>query len=101
MLGTNAAVADTDGDRVLDGVEFRGYASNPLVQDTDGDGCRDAKEVASLNFDRTVNVADLGMVAVHYSPPGGPNYVYELDVNKDGAINAADLGFVAVQTGAC
>jgi hypothetical protein len=101
LLGTNPNSPDSDNDTVRDGVEVRSYNSNPLAMDSDGDGCNDAKEIASVNTDRTVSSGDLGLVAQHFSPPGGPLYVYGLDVNRDGAISSGDLGFIAKQFFAC
>jgi hypothetical protein len=90
---------DSDGDKIRDYVEFCFYNSDPYNPNTDGDVCADGKEVASVNNDTTVNVADLGLVASEYgqSPPKLRN----MDVNKDGVINPADLGIVASLFGPC
>jgi len=45
-VGTDPLVADTDGDRLNDGVEILDRLTNPLVADTDGDGRDDGDEVA-------------------------------------------------------
>ncbi|MEN9557813.1 MAG: Cellulosome-anchoring protein precursor [Candidatus Parcubacteria bacterium] len=42
---TDALLADTDGDGLLDGEEVRTYRSDPLNPDTDGDSYQDGVEV--------------------------------------------------------
>jgi hypothetical protein len=71
LLATNPARPDSDGDRLLDGVEVSYYASDPLMQNTDGDQCDDGKEAASLNEDVTVNSTDMLIVAQSYGPSFG------------------------------
>jgi len=44
-LGTNAYLADTDGDGLDDGVEVLDLGTDPLSVDTDGDGMDDGTEV--------------------------------------------------------
>ena len=51
QLGTNKKLADTDGDGVNDGDEFRRYRSNPLSVDTDNDGLDDRDEVIVYKSD--------------------------------------------------
>jgi len=46
-LGTNASIADTDGDGLTDGSEVNLHGSNPLVRDTDSGGVSDGLEVAN------------------------------------------------------
>ena len=99
-IGTSASMADTDGDGVLDGVEVRAWATDPLRRDSDGDGCGDAREVASVNEDRTVSAIDLSQAAQAFGRRGTATYLTEFDANGDGAVNAIDLGFVARQFGA-
>ena len=101
IAGTNPAVIDTDGDGVLDGLEYLRIGTNPVAFDTDADGCRDSKELASMNNDLTVNVADLGITATRFSVIGDSLYFWDFDTNRDGAINAIDLLTVALQFGAC
>jgi hypothetical protein len=100
-IGTDPLKADSDGDRVIDGVEYLHYGSNPLSKDTDGDGCSDGKEIASLNADRAVNTTDLLIVARSSGTSGSPAYIANMDLNKDGAVNALDLLISVKQFGAC
>jgi hypothetical protein len=44
MIGTNPALADTDGDGLSDGEEWSDQSSDPLLADTDGDGADDKIE---------------------------------------------------------
>jgi hypothetical protein len=99
----NDGDADSDDDGVLDGQEFRYYHTNLANADTDGDGCSDAREIASINGDRRVDVIDLQQVATAFGPyalPGQPDHV-AFDVVKNGDINVIDLQFVAARGGAC
>ena len=48
QFGTNALIAGTDGDSVLDGEEVFTHGSNPLSTDTDGDGLSDDLEIKVL-----------------------------------------------------
>jgi hypothetical protein len=112
MLGTDPAssasqpsltacgpVGDTDGDKIADRIEFCRYNTNPSKADTDGDGCSDGREIASLNADRTVNVADMGILATYIS--NSNPYITNVDINKDGVLNPADQGILASQFGSC
>jgi hypothetical protein len=99
--GTDPANPDTDGDRLLDGVEVLYYDSSPRIADTDGDGCSDGKEAASLNNDLTVNSTDQLMVAQTFSNAGSTKYVVDFDVNKDGRINSTDMLVQAKVYGPC
>jgi len=65
-IGTNPAMPDTDGDKLLDSVEYKGYMSNSLLLDTDGDVCSDGREAASVNADVKVNSLDMVAVASHF-----------------------------------
>ncbi len=109
-LGTNPAsaaskplvtacgsTADADGDKLSNRIEFCFYGTNVLSTDTDSDrtvdGGRDGCEAMSLNGDRIVNVADMGMLATAI---GNVAFrVVSVDVNKDGAWNPADQGLLA------
>lgn len=44
-LGTDPAVADTDGDGLDDGDEVETWSTDPLVADADGDGLDDSEEL--------------------------------------------------------
>ena len=58
-LGTNPALADTDGDLLRDLIEVRGTnPTNPLVADTDGDGLSDGAEDADRDGARDVTETD-------------------------------------------
>ncbi len=100
-LGTSATASDSDGDGVLDGIEYRGYNSDPLETDTDGDGCSDGKEIASINGDRVVNIVDLAQAAQAMGRWGSPPYVLTFDVDRSRTINIVDLSFMARHMGAC
>lgn len=100
-IGTDPNNADTDGDGVLDGVEYKSYNSNPLSINTDGDFCGDAREIASINQDTAVNSIDLQQTAAAFGPSTNAAYVLDFDTNKDGTINAIDLQFVASKFGSC
>ena len=101
IAGTDTGAGDSDGDEVLDGIEFLRVGTSAINANTDGDDCGDASEMASLNSDHTVNSIDLGFLASRYSLIGSPLYFWDFDVNRDGAINSLDLLFVALQFGAC
>ncbi len=90
-IGTNPALVDTDGDRLLDSVDFKGYMSSPLALDTDGDVCPDGREAASVNADVKVNSLDMVAVASHFGPRTSGKYIKDFDVNKDGNINSIDM----------
>lgn len=92
---------DSDDDRVLDGIEFRGYHTDLLEDDSDGDGCADGKEIASLDALESVNAIDLQQAALSFGPGRSPAYIRDFDVNKDGQINSLDLQFIARQFGPC
>ncbi len=100
-IGSNPNKADTDGDRVNDGVEFKNYNSDPLRKNTDGDRCDDGKEVSSVNSDYWVNAIDQLLVAVSTGGSTNPKYAQAFDINKDGAINAGDMGISVVSYGPC
>jgi outer membrane protein OmpA-like peptidoglycan-associated protein len=51
QLGTNKKVADTDGDGLNDGDEFKKYKTDPLKADSDGDGLKDGDEVITYKTD--------------------------------------------------
>lgn len=95
IVGTNPSVIDTDGDGIPDGFELLRIGTDPLSQDTDGDGCSDRIELASVDGNRTVTAADLGVLALAFGPSTEPNYHWNYDVNRDGSINSLDLLFVA------
>lgn len=88
---------DTDGDKIRDHIEACHYNSDRTQPDSDGDkaldGAVDGCEVASLNGDRIVNVADMGMLA---SAIANLSFrIVNMDLNKDGAWNVADQGLLA------
>ncbi|HEY8173152.1 MAG TPA: hypothetical protein VIH21_08685 [Dehalococcoidia bacterium] len=100
-IGSNPNVSDTDGDKVLDGVEYKYYNTSLNFGNSDFDVCNDAKEVASVDANTQVNVLDLFNVAQAAGPSTGPKYVPDFDTNKNGSIDVLDLGFVAAQNGGC
>ncbi|MBI5284603.1 MAG: thrombospondin type 3 repeat-containing protein [Chloroflexi bacterium] len=97
VLGTNPALPDSDGDRLLDGVEVLRYGSDPLNANTDGDKCGDGKEAASLNDDTTVNSIDQVILARAIVSV----YLRPFDVNRDGAVNSTDLLIQMKAYGSC
>ena len=98
-FGTDPADRDSDDDAVSDGVEVRYWRSNPLAANTDGDECSDAKEISSLNGDRSVNSGDLLILALNYGPVAPSLWPY--DANGDGVINSGDQLFAALVFGPC
>jgi len=51
QLGTDKKVADTDGDGLNDGDEFKKYKTDPLKADSDGDSLKDSEEVKTHKTD--------------------------------------------------
>lgn len=45
LIGSSAAMLDTDGDNLDDGIEINTYLTDPRRNDTDGDGWQDGMEV--------------------------------------------------------
>jgi hypothetical protein len=105
------ANSDSDGDGLRDGVEFRFYGrfnQHSANQDVAYEAvpCGDAREVASVDANHTVNAADLGLVASAFGTYSFPvtaadTWRWNMDTDKNGTVNAADLGFVAGRFGAC
>jgi hypothetical protein len=91
LIGSNPNNADTDGDGITDGIEYRGYATFPTLADSDGDGCTDGAEIASVDGSSAVNSLDLVLVAQRFLRTDQPVH----DVNKDGTVNSLDLQLVA------
>jgi len=88
---------DTDGDRIPDVWEGRGYNGNPASADSDGDGCADLVEVASVDGDTIVALADRLAVArrsLNIWPPQ-PVQDYVLDIDRNGDVGISDRLFVA------
>ncbi len=48
IVGTNAAIADSDGDGINDGVEVLEVGTAPMQRDTDGDGLSDGLELEPI-----------------------------------------------------
>lgn len=101
IAGSDGGASDSDGDGILDGIEFLRIGTSPINANTDSDTCSDAKEVAGLNSDRVVSSIDLGFLSSRYSFAGSPLYFWDFDMNRDGAVNSLDLLFVALRFGAC
>jgi PKD repeat protein len=101
IAGSDPANSDSDGDGVVDGIEYLRIGIDPEDNDTDDDGCDDDIEVASLNPDSIVNSIELGLVASRFGLLGGPLYFWDFDMNRDASINALDLLFVATRFGSC
>lgn len=90
-IGTDPNKADTDGDGINDGVEFKGYNTSPLSLDTDGDGCPDGREIASVDGNTIVNSIDLLLIANRLDRADQPVQ----DIDKNGFINSLDLALGA------
>ncbi len=111
-------IADTDGDRIFDRIEFCGYNTDRLLLDTDGDQdafplnanpavnlIKDGCEVASINNDRAVNSADQLLVAKEIAREVNQTLrIVNMDLNKDGGVNSGDqlmmVGFISA-LGSC
>jgi len=100
-IGTNAAVVDSDGDRIGDGIEYRFAGTSALAVNTDGDGCGDGRELGSLNGDLQVNSTDQLIVAQSFSYSGSPKYVPWYDFNRDNVINSTDMLIQVKSWGSC
>ena len=98
-LGTNANLADSDGDGAPDGVEYRGHGTNPLIVDSDRDGVRDGCEIASLNPDTIVNSGDQATLATELARIPPPAKLVNMDLNRDGVLNSGDQAFMATRVG--
>jgi hypothetical protein len=88
---------DSDGDRIPDLWELRGYDANGETTDSDGDGCHDMVETASVDANKAIGDNDRLAVARRalgiYGPDGLQDYA--LDMNKNGKVDDADRLFVA------
>ncbi len=97
LITACGSTSDADGDKLTERIEICFYGTDPNNNDTDGDkafdGGKDGCEAVSLNHDRIVNVADMGMLASAISNIAFR--VVSVDVNKDGVWNPADQGMVA------
>jgi hypothetical protein len=97
------AAGDGDGDGVLTRREFCYYNTDSTVVNSDGDGCRDGREIASINANMAVDVIDLQQIASEagaYVLPGSAvkaNY----DLTKNATIDVIDLQQAAAQSGVC
>jgi hypothetical protein len=95
VLGNDTG--DSDGDRIPDVWERRGYGVAGTGTDEDGDGCADLVEMASVDGDTTVTASDrLGVARASlgiWSPEPAQDYV--MDISKDGNVGIEDRLFVA------
>lgn len=99
-IGTNPNNADTDGDGLKDGIEYKSYGTRLLVADTDGDGVKDGCEAASVNGDTVVNVGDQSVLSAELGRTPPPAKLVDFDINKDGALNPGDQALQASFTAA-
>jgi len=107
LFGSSDNTSDSDGDKVNDGIEVRGWGTSPTSTDSDGDGCDDGAEIADVNGDGKVSVADVLLIArraaqlsdddIDPDPPWNVNPAF--DVTKDGKITVADMLLVAMERG--
>jgi hypothetical protein len=51
-----------------------------------------------VNEDGSINIADVGLVGMHWGESGDPGWIRE-DVNDDGEINIADVGIIGMHWG--
>jgi hypothetical protein len=101
LFGSSDSNPDTDGDGISDGLEVKGWATSPTSTDTDGDssgndGCKDDKEIVSVNTDKQANILDVQLIArmaFGLLPPHPA-----LDINKDGAYNVLDAQLAALNS---
>lgn len=100
-IGSNPSLPDTDGDGLLDGVEYKFYNTSPTSAQSDADGCSDGREVSSVNADTKVNSTDQLAVSQAFGPAGPPKYVPDFDLNKDSVINSTDMLIQAKNYGNC
>lgn len=90
-LGTDGQVADTDGDGLNDGDEFKKYKTDPLKADTDGDGLSDYAEVITHKSSPTSTdtdgdgLADMDEVKTHQTDPT------MADSDSDGLTDAEEV----------
>ena len=80
-------MADTDGDKVPDGVEVRYWLTDPKNANTDGDECTDGREVATINGDRVVNPGDQAILPAKIGSPTAQFRPY--DQNGNGGFTSA------------
>jgi hypothetical protein len=99
--GAPSILTNSDGDTFQDYIEFCYYNSDMHSANTDFDACGDAREIASVNNDQSVNSTDLSIVAASFGASTNPNYDADFDVNKDGSITSTDLSIVASKFGLC
>lgn len=98
---TAVAPGDADADGLSYAREFCFYGTDDTLANSDGDACSDAKEVATINANLTVDAIDLGQVAQAFGLYTAPNYIADFDFTRDLSINAIDLGQVAQRFGPC
>jgi len=70
MYMTDPAVADTDGDGLLDGAEVAEHGTNPAVADSDGDGDSDGQEVDCMS-DPSLSTQRCPECGWNWGDPGG------------------------------
>ena len=96
-IGSNPALIDTDGDKIGDGVEYRGYTTSPTITNSDGDTgvsvgqCTDNIEITSMDGNTITNSTDLLIVAQSFNSLTRANQ----DVDKNTIVNSTDLLIVA------
>ena len=97
IAGTDTDAADSDGDDILDGIEFLRIGTSAINAKLTATTAATPMKWPALNslhrqFDRP------GVLASRYGLVGNPLYFWDFDVNRDGAINSLDLLFVALQS---
>ena len=110
-LSTNLDGTDTDGDGLMDGVEFNDLGSNPAAKDTDGDGLEDGREVDELETSPVLadsdsdGLSDGDELNVHNTDPSksdsdgdGASDAIEVAANTDPNDTASTVGVWTVRT---
>ena len=102
-LDPNDADTDSDDDGLRDGLEFRGYGTNPAMAHTDFDSGSDMCEAVSITneFEPRINSGDQLLLAQEYIRPVPPARLANYDIDKDGSINSGDQLMMAQRFGKC
>ncbi|MEX2225849.1 MAG: thrombospondin type 3 repeat-containing protein [Dehalococcoidia bacterium] len=88
---------DDDGDGLTNGMERRGWGTDPSKVDTDGDGLGDCREAFDVTGNGTINsTGDFEAVAKAIFFPSPPTKSGDFDLDKNGSVNSTgDLALIA------